>query len=118
VLQPATGYISPFSDPGRAHPIINAHFFNVGTTSSQFTLSDAQVTYYQTTQTTDDSGAYYYILHNSPNGFTSTSPLIDYHGSSTYENPFENDYVITSSVPSSWSDANGYIFYEYDAGTG
>ena len=104
--------------PGRPHPELNLYMFNVNSSENNFAISDWKIQYtetkiiYQTGSLPEDI---YYSLENTPDGFTSTSPLVADKGSST-DRPINGEYHIYNSYPSSWSVDNGYIFYEKDSG--
>ena len=119
--------LSPLAE-GRPHPVLNLYMDNVNETNESITLIDSPITYLENktihcTVTTGNCQTpiefVQYNLHNSPVGFK-TSPLIDNEGSSKYK--YISNYgvyrIYNTSYPSSWSVDNGYIFYEYDSGTG
>lgn len=122
------GCVSPTAY-GKPYPILNLFMYNVNSTNSNFEISDNPVTYVQeksvdyVNDTTNYNNYYngYYDLNNYPDGFTTKNniptPLVSDEGSS-YENFKYDEFIISNSYnsQSSWSDENGYIFYEKDNG--
>ena len=118
------GCVSPTAY-GKPYPILNLFMYNVNSTNSNFEISDNNVTTIETKEQvyhdgathTDEYSYYYYNVPNNPIAFTSDSPLVANEGSS-YENFIDDEFIIYNSYnsQSSWSDENGYIYYEKDSG--
>ena len=105
------------------YPSLNLYLFNVSEPTESFNVYNSNVSHVDT-QTIIYTGTipvgesnYALLKNNTPNGFTDDSPFIKYEGSSTFITG-NNEYEITAiyNSQSSWSDENGYIFYELDSG--
>ena len=107
------------------YPSLNLYLFNVSEPTESFNIYnsnvshlDKQIIIYHGIDKSDKF-TLLSLKNNTPNGFTDDSPFIKYEGSSTFSGSnIANTYSITAvyNSQSSWSDENGYIFYELDSG--